>query len=452
MPIQQFPYGVGPQNSDIAAAVAAPSAATIATQVAASVPTRAQIQSDIQTYGAPARTSELPPGTSSIWADGILKSASATITKAMPSGQYLVSSPSAITVTTNGGKTVSVTPNVLSTLNVPSAQTSVTVVPEFIGTIWQNSSSTISGSLSAYMRAYASSVGMHVVLFSGSTNSIAYSSDGMDNWTVVQNLPGTYSWTWLIASPTRYWTLVGGTNTAAYSTDGINWTLANFPISISPSNAIYSTVGSFFVVGNSNSASTTYYTSPDAIIWTSRTMPSAGQWVFSVANNILFGMNSSYNTNAAYSTNGTTWTSMTMPETQNWKKVVYANGVYAATITYGGIRATSTNGTTWTLRTQATAPSGGSWSDVVTTGNSFLQYTSTTSVALSTDGINWTYKYNNPSFTMGPNSIDMLIPVGDYLYGLGTVSSTTRSTRTTVLPYPSGQYFQIAAGPVTPVY
>ena len=46
--------GIGPQNSDIAAAVAAPSSSTIATAVAAAVPTRANIQSDIQTYAAPA--------------------------------------------------------------------------------------------------------------------------------------------------------------------------------------------------------------------------------------------------------------------------------------------------------------------------------------------------------------------------------------------------------------
>jgi hypothetical protein len=47
MAIDRIP-GVGPQNSDIAAAVAAPSAATIATQVAASVPTLAQITSTVQ--------------------------------------------------------------------------------------------------------------------------------------------------------------------------------------------------------------------------------------------------------------------------------------------------------------------------------------------------------------------------------------------------------------------
>lgn len=50
MAIDRIP-GVGPTNADIATAVAAPSAATIATQVAASVPTRAQIQTDITNLG-----------------------------------------------------------------------------------------------------------------------------------------------------------------------------------------------------------------------------------------------------------------------------------------------------------------------------------------------------------------------------------------------------------------
>jgi hypothetical protein len=67
MAIDRIP-GVGPQNSDIAAAVAAPSAATIASAVAApsaatiastvagSVPTLAQITSAITTNAAPAAT------------------------------------------------------------------------------------------------------------------------------------------------------------------------------------------------------------------------------------------------------------------------------------------------------------------------------------------------------------------------------------------------------------
>jgi len=51
MAIDRIP-GVGPQNSDIAAAVAAPSAATIATQVAASVPTLSQINTAVSSNSA----------------------------------------------------------------------------------------------------------------------------------------------------------------------------------------------------------------------------------------------------------------------------------------------------------------------------------------------------------------------------------------------------------------
>jgi hypothetical protein len=52
MAIDRIP-GVGPQNSDIAAAVAAPSAATIATQVAASVPTLSQINTSVSNNASP---------------------------------------------------------------------------------------------------------------------------------------------------------------------------------------------------------------------------------------------------------------------------------------------------------------------------------------------------------------------------------------------------------------
>ena len=49
MPINNIP-GVGPTNADIATAVAAPSAATIATSVAGAVPTIGAINSSVSTY------------------------------------------------------------------------------------------------------------------------------------------------------------------------------------------------------------------------------------------------------------------------------------------------------------------------------------------------------------------------------------------------------------------
>lgn len=51
MAIDRIP-GVGPANSDIAAAVAAPSSATIASAVAASVPTIGAINTSVQTYAS----------------------------------------------------------------------------------------------------------------------------------------------------------------------------------------------------------------------------------------------------------------------------------------------------------------------------------------------------------------------------------------------------------------
>ena len=48
-----FPSGIGPANSDIAAAVAAPSAATIASTVAAAVPTISAINSSVATNASP---------------------------------------------------------------------------------------------------------------------------------------------------------------------------------------------------------------------------------------------------------------------------------------------------------------------------------------------------------------------------------------------------------------
>jgi len=369
-------------------------------------------------------SSQLPSGAASVWADGNLTSATATVTKAMPAGQYIISSPSAITVTTNGGFTTTATRNAPATLNVTSSQTSATIVPELIGTVWTNgTTNTNSSGLTARSRAYASTIGRHVIVFDRQ---------------------------YLTASPTRFVATVesSGNDVIAFSTDGINWSSSTMGVGVNKSNLIHSTVGDLFIIGRGDSSST-YYTSPTGVTWTARTLPSAGEWKFSVANNILFATNASYNTNGATSTNGTSWTAITFPTDQNWFKVVHANGVYVATTRYGGPSATSTNGSTWTLRTSPTPPSGGSYSDTVAVGGVFLVvYSNTGSVAQSTDGINWRYQASSPGVRVGENYLAI---AGNEVYGLSN-TSPVRSTKTSAQPYASGQYFSISAGPVAPTY
>ncbi len=396
-------------------------------------------------------SSQLPPGATSVWADGNLTSATATVTKAMPAGQYTVTSPSAITVTTNGGFTTTTTRNTPTTLNVTSSQTSATIVPEFIGTVWINgTTNTNSSGLTPVQRAYASTIGRHVVFFDSNSQNMAYSSDGLDNWIQAQNMPSAQNWQYLAASPTRFVATVesSGNDTIAYSTDGINWSSSTMGVGVNKSNLIYSSVGDFFIIGRGD-MSTSYYTSPTGVTWTARTLPSSGEWKFSVANNILFATNASYNTNGATSTNGTSWTAITFPTDQNWYKVVHANGVYVATTRYGGPSATSTNGSTWTLRTSPTPPTGGSYADTVAVGGVFLVvYSNTGSIAQSTDGINWRYQSSSPGVNVGNGYLAI---AGNEVYGLSN-TSPRRSTKTNVQPYASGQYFSITAGPVTPTY
>jgi hypothetical protein len=406
----------------------------------------------ISVFPAPSggSSSQLPAGATSIWADGNLTSATATITKAMPAGQYTVTSPSGITVTTNGGFTTTATRNTPTTLNVTSSQTSATLVPEFIGTVWTTSANTTNSSgLSPAVRAYASTIGRHVILFDNSTSQVAYSGDGFDNW-VIGSMPATTSWPNLTASPTRFLASTESGDTLATSTDGINWSSATIGTSFSKGNLIYSSVGDFFIAASGN-VITSYYTSSNGTSWTTRTMPSSGEWKYSVANNILFGTNASYNTNGATSTNGTSWTAFTFPTDQNWFKVVHTNGVYVATTRYGGPSATSTNGSTWTLRTSPTPPSGGSYVDTVAVGGVFLVVYSTGSIAQSADGVNWRYLASSPGITVGNGYLSI---ANGEVYGLtsSTASPGRRSTKTFAQPFASGQYFSITAGPVTPTY
>jgi hypothetical protein len=288
------------------------------------------------------------------------------------------------------------------------------------------------------------------MFFDNNTSSHSYSTDGFDNWTM-GNMPTSLNWQYLAASPTRFIGCVetSGNDTIAYSTDGINWSSSNMGISVNKSNLIYSSVGDFFIIG-SGSVTSSYYTSSTGIgTWTTRSLPSSGEWKFSVANNILFATNASYNTNGATSTNGTSWTAITFPTDQNWYKVLHANGVYVATTRYGGPSATSTNGSTWTLRTSPTPGGGGSYSDTVAVGGVFLVvYSNSGSISQSTDGINWRYQSSSPGVNVGNGYLSI---VGTEVYGISNTSPRT-STRTSAQPFASGQYFSISAGPVSPTY
>jgi len=85
---------------------------------------------------------------------------------------------------------------------------------------------------------------------------------------------------------------------------------------------------------------------------------------------------------------GITWSAATMPRSTTWGSVAYGNGTFVAVSTFG-TAATSTDGVTWA---ENTLP-GGLGYGAVTFGNGTfvaLPSSASTSVATSSNGINWT--------------------------------------------------------------
>jgi hypothetical protein len=134
---------------------------------------------------------------------------------------------------------------------------------------------------------------------------------------------------------------------------------------------------------------TTYYTSPDGVIWTARTLPSAGTWLAGCYANGRFVI-AAYNSAVGYtSTDGINWTACGGLPSGYWYDIAYGNGVYVAVASFGTVAASSGDGVTWTART---LPISGDHRCIAYGNGTFVapMYSPATNVMLSADGITWT--------------------------------------------------------------
>lgn len=172
-----------------------------------------------------------------------------------------------------------------------------------------------------------------------SAGYIAYSYDGM-NFTAVSaaNDPSNV-WCAIVCYNNRFVMVgrntVSGASCAAYSDDGINFTMGSIPgealyNGITCNNGFYVAVGSD-LAGNSYNAyssdgvnfnSTTMSTGSIPIVYSAITSYN-GHYV-SCGRNPTNGQN----TAAFYSDNGTSFAQCTVPYLANWNGVAYSNGVY----------------------------------------------------------------------------------------------------------------------------
>jgi len=173
-----------------------------------------------------------------------------------------------------------------------------------------------------------------------------------------------------------------------------NWDLVNRGVSTNLSWQSITYGNNLFVAVSNSGTGNRVMTSPDGIIWTSRTSASDNNWSSVTFGNNLFVAvsNSGVGNRVMTSPDGVIWTSRTSASDNNWSSVTFGNNLFVAVSNSGvGNRVmTSPDGVIWTSRTSA---SDNNWSSV-TFGNNLFVAVSTSGtgnrVMTSSDGITWT--------------------------------------------------------------
>ena len=212
-----------------------------------------------------------------------------------------------------------------------------------------------------------------------SRNIAAYSKNGI-TWTVTA-MPSSANWKSVTYGNDKFVAVAYESTKAAYSEDGINWTSATLPSSAKWYSVAYGN-GKFVAMAyNSNVAAY----SEDGINWTAITMPSSANWrSVTYGNGKFVALADGQAT--AYSEDGITWTVITMPSFATWMSVTYGNGKFVA-VAYGMNAAYSEDGITWTA---TTLPSSVQWISVTYGNGKFVAVADGQTTAYSEDGITWT--------------------------------------------------------------
>ena len=178
----------------------------------------------------------------------------------------------------------------------------------------------------------------------------AYSTDGI-NWTLT-SMPFNGSWPLVTYGNGRF-VSVSSKGIAAYSTDGINWTQTTFPILLEGSNMISIAYGNrmFVVAGycldrNANLKESSAAYSTDGINWTQVSLPVSGNWAaiaYGADKFVIVGRNGAP---IIYSSDGITWYETTNPDIDTYSMTYGANKFVA--VGGGGRIQWSNDGIAWT--------------------------------------------------------------------------------------------------------
>lgn len=232
------------------------------------------------------------------------------------------------------------------------------------------------------------------------SNVAVYSTDGI-NWTQT-TLPVVGSW-YSIAYGNDKFVAASNDGKIVYSADGITWTQAN-TLSI---NSIWLSIiyadNKFVVVGNCDSNDNNAAYSTDGINWTLTSTSFSGTCYSITYGDGKFVSVGTRGT-AAYSTDGINWTQTTLPifaDTANKMSVTYGGGMFvvagyhldsSANLIESSV-AYSTDGINWT---KASPPVSGNWAAIAYGADKFVIVgRNGAPIIYSSDGITW-YETTNP--------------------------------------------------------
>ncbi len=190
--------------------------------------------------------------------------------------------------------------------------------------------------------------------------------------------------TWVsLASSDDNWVAITASDAAAYSSDGNSWNSVTLPVDTTWTKVRYGG-GYFIAVASTGEAAK----SIDGSSWSSITMPTSDAWSDIAYGNGTWVVIATGTDVVAYSTDLTSWSTTTMTTNTDWVSIVYGANKFVAVANTGEV-AYSTNGSSWTEDTLSSTMTSLAYGNnrfvAISTG------TATTDVAISFNGIDWTY-------------------------------------------------------------
>lgn len=194
---------------------------------------------------------------------------------------------------------------------------------------------------------YCASSALYIAKSSGSSANVATSPDGV-TWTL-RTMPASASWSYSAVNGGNVMAIASGATNVALSTDGgVTWSAAT---ALPAACFAIGYIGGLWVA--MRGGSTSYYTSPDGVTWTTRTGPasiggSAG--LYQVGSVLMFtpvsGVSGTYYTTP----DGVAWTTRSFPASVSTE---YRVKQYDGSFTVGNVEAcdtqhSTTNGVDWT--------------------------------------------------------------------------------------------------------